>query len=98
MGNMLANDLIEESESPWCSPTIIVMKKSTDPLKPQFRFCVDFRMINKHTVKDSFPLPRIDETIEALAVGTVGTGKSLYQSKTERKQRSERTVNCTNTR
>ena len=76
--NMQANGLIEESQSPWCNPTIIVMKKSSEPDKPQYRFCIDFRVVNQNTVKDSFPLPRIDETIEALAGAIFFTTFDLY--------------------
>ena len=43
------------------------MNKTSDSNKPQYRFCIDFRLVNARTIKDSFPLPRINETIEALA-------------------------------
>ena len=62
---MLENNVISESKSPWCSPIIIVKKKAEDG-KTQFRFCIDFRKVNFSTVKDSYPLQRIDETIDAL--------------------------------
>ena len=58
---------IEESNSPLCSPILIVPKKSEDPNKHQFRFWIDFRNVNKVTIKDSYPLPRIDHLLDALA-------------------------------
>ncbi|XP_033112699.1 uncharacterized protein LOC117113471 [Anneissia japonica] len=59
---LVDNDIIERSYSPWSSPIVMVRKKDNT-----FRFCVDYRKINMHTVKDSHPLPRIDDTIDALA-------------------------------
>ncbi|KAK4309250.1 hypothetical protein Pmani_007956 [Petrolisthes manimaculis] len=59
--SMAALGLIERSDSPWSSPVVLVEKK--DGTK---RFCVDYRALNGVTVKDSYPLPRIDDTLDAL--------------------------------
>ncbi|KAI8506729.1 hypothetical protein Bbelb_151700 [Branchiostoma belcheri] len=59
---VLEQDVIEPSTSPWASPVVIVTKKDGTP-----RFCVDFRKLNSVTVPDAHPLPRIDDTIDALA-------------------------------
>ena len=55
-------DVIESSASPWSSPIVLVNKKDGST-----RFCVDYRKLNDITHKDSYPLPRIDDTIEALS-------------------------------
>ena len=52
-------DLIQESSSPCRSPILIVLKKTDESLKPQYRFCINFRSIQKCTVKESYTLPRI---------------------------------------
>lgn len=59
---MMDNKIIRESNSPYSSPVLMVPKKTG-----QYRFCVDFRGLNLHTVPDPFPLPRIDETLESLS-------------------------------
>lgn len=59
---MKKEDIIEESSSPWSSPVVLIPKK--DGTK---RFCVDYRMLNSVTKKDSYPLPRIDDTLDVLS-------------------------------
>ena len=58
---MLEKGFIEHSDSPWASPIVLVTKKDGST-----RFCIDYRRLNDVMRKDSFPLPRIDETIESL--------------------------------
>jgi len=53
---------IEESISPWGAPVVLVNKK--DGTK---RMCVDYRGLNNVTKKSSWPLPRIDDTLDALS-------------------------------
>ena len=60
-------DLIELSDSPWASPVIMVKKKAIGNEPPTYRMVLDFRAVNKHTIKDSHPVPSLDETIESLA-------------------------------
>ncbi|CAH8499030.1 unnamed protein product [Dicrocoelium dendriticum] len=50
------------SKSPWSSLTVLVKKKNGS-----LRLCIDYRKLNDVTRKDSFPLPRIDDTLEALS-------------------------------
>ena len=58
---MLKNDLIEESQSNWSSPCILVPKHDGG-----FRFCTDFRKVNDKTKSDSFPIPRIVDCIDQI--------------------------------
>lgn len=60
--DMLRQGVIEPSSSPWASPIVMVRKKDGST-----RFCVDYRRLNAVTIKDSFPLPRIDDTLDAVA-------------------------------
>lgn len=59
---LLEQGVIEESVSPLCSSNCAGKKK-----KDGTRLCVDYRRLNEVTVKDAFPLPRIQDTLDALA-------------------------------
>ena len=60
--DMLDGDQIVPSDSPWASPVVLVTKKDGST-----RFCVDYRGLNKVTVKDSYPIPNIQDCIDTLA-------------------------------
>jgi hypothetical protein len=58
---MIQFELIRPSESPYASPTVIVRKRDGS-----MRVCVDFRKLNDLTIKDSYPIPKIDDIIARL--------------------------------
>lgn len=74
---LLANKLIEPSSSNYNSPVIVVPKKSPTDQK-SWRFCVDYKVLNRNIIADKFPLPRIDEILENL-------GNSQFFSKIDLK-------------
>ncbi|KMQ83515.1 integrase core domain protein [Lasius niger] len=59
---MKSQGVIEESRSPWVSPVVMVKKKDGS-----LRFCVDYRKLNAATVKDSYPLFRIEDILDRLS-------------------------------
>jgi hypothetical protein len=62
---MISEKIIEPSDSPWAAPVVIVKKKDGS-----YRFCVDYRKLNSLTRKDAYPLPRVDENLDALTGNT----------------------------
>ena len=62
VNKMLDHGVIEPSDSPWASPVVLVRKKDGS-----LRYCIDYRKLNNITRKDSYPLPRIDESLDSLA-------------------------------
>lgn len=61
---LLTNNIIRESDSDYSSPVLLVGKKNGEQ-----RLCVDYRKLNSLTIKDSHPLPRIDDQIDKLYGG-----------------------------
>jgi hypothetical protein len=58
---MIENKIIRVSSSPYAAAIVMTLKKDGS-----LRLCIDYRWLNNITIKDKFPLPRIDDTIEAL--------------------------------
>ncbi len=52
---------IRQSKSPWGAPVLLVKKKDGT-----WRMCVNYRRLNKVTIKNSYPLPRADDLIDRL--------------------------------
>ncbi|XP_068213948.1 uncharacterized protein [Palaemon carinicauda] len=63
--------VIEESKSPYAAPIILVKKKGGG-----LRLTIDYRKLNKITIKDAFPLPRISESLDVLE-GGIEFGKDI---------------------
>ncbi|GJV39227.1 hypothetical protein Tco_1417667 [Tanacetum coccineum] len=58
---------IQPSTSPWGAPVLFVKKKDGS-----FRMCIDYQEFNKLTIKNHYPLPRIDDLLNQLQ------GSSVY--------------------
>lgn len=63
---MLKEGVIEPAMSEWASPVVFAPKKDE-----KLRFCVDYRKVNAMTVRDTYPLPRMDECIDSLGGATI---------------------------
>lgn len=61
--DLLARGWIRPSLSAWAAPVLFVPKKTTDGVT-KWRMCVDYRGLNKQTVRTAFPMPRVDELLE----------------------------------
>ncbi|MCO5763134.1 MAG: reverse transcriptase domain-containing protein [Chromatiaceae bacterium] len=72
LDDMLQMGVIQPSLSPWNSP-VVVVKKPDNTL----RFCVDFRAINKITLRDPYGMPTIDELRDQISGATYFTNLDL---------------------
>ena len=59
---MLKGGVIQRSNSPWSSPITLAKKKNGS-----WRFCLDYRELNNVTIKDAFPLPLMQDDIQAFS-------------------------------
>ncbi|KAL0860801.1 hypothetical protein ABMA27_009345 [Loxostege sticticalis] len=64
VNELLDHNIIRESKSPFSSPIILVKKKNGKD-----RMCVDYRELNRNTLRDHYPLPIISDQIDQLAGG-----------------------------
>ena len=63
---MLDKGFIRPSVSPWGAPVLFVKKKDGS-----MRLCIDYRLLNQVTVKNRYPLPRIDDLFDQLKMAGV---------------------------
>ena len=61
LNELLKKGFIRPSFSPWGAPVLFVKKKDGS-----FRMCIDYRELNKLTIKNRYPLPRIDDLFDQL--------------------------------
>ena len=90
---LLDAGIIRKSHSPWASNIVLCRKKDNS-----LRMCVDYRMLNKRTIKDAYALPRIEEILDALtgakyfSVLDMKSGYHQVEIEEEHKQRTAFTV------
>ncbi len=70
---MLDRGIIEPCQSSWASTVVLVTKKDGST-----GFCVDYRKVNEVTHKDAYPLPQIDDTLDALRGSQYFSTLNLY--------------------
>lgn len=90
---LLKAKVIRESNSPFASPIVLVRKKDGS-----LRLCVDYLLLNSKTRKDAVPLPRIEESLDALAGGRWFTTLDLasgYNQVPVAEQDKPKTAFCT---
>ncbi|PNX98730.1 retrotransposon protein, partial [Trifolium pratense] len=63
---LLQKHFIRPSVSPWGAPVLLVKKKDGG-----MRLCIDYRRLNKVTIKNKYPLPRIDDLMDQLRGATI---------------------------
>ena len=61
LDDLLAKEFIQPSISPYGAPILFVRKK-----EGSLRMCIDYRALNKQTIKNRYPLPRTDELLDQL--------------------------------
>lgn len=69
--DLLERGLIQPSASPYGAPVLFAKKKLDDGTWGGLRMCIDYRALNKVTVKNRYPLPRVDELLDRLHGATI---------------------------
>ena len=90
---LLEYDMIEPSKSSWACGVVLAKKKGD-----QLRFCCDFRYLNSVTVKDAYPIPRIDESLSMLCDAKLFTildlGSAFWQVPLRKQDRDKTGFAC----
>ena len=81
---MIEKGFIRPSHSPWGAPVLFVKKKDGS-----LRLCIDYRGLNKVTIKNKYPLPRIDDLFDQLAGSRVFSRIDLRSGYHQLKVRAE---------
>jgi len=83
---LLQKGIIEPSSSEWASPPVLVRKKDG-----KLRYCIDYRKLNNVTVKDAFPIPKIESCLDTLRgsvyMSTLDMASGYYQVKLDEKDK-----------
>jgi hypothetical protein len=62
LNELLERGYIRQNKSPFGTLVLFVSKKDG-----KFRMCIDYRALNKITIKNNYPLPRVDDLLDRLA-------------------------------
>ncbi|MCO5597790.1 hypothetical protein L7F22_051872 [Adiantum nelumboides] len=61
VNELVEKGMVRPSSSPFCSPVLLVQKKDGT-----YRMCVDYRALNRITIKNRFPMPRVEDLFDKL--------------------------------
>ena len=93
VSKMLEAGVIEPANSEWASPVVLVTKPDGS-----VRFRVDYRKLNSLTVKDTYPLPRMDECIDSMGEAQFFTAldanSGYWQIPVAKEDRDKTTFTC----
>ena len=90
---MLKQGVIEPSKAQWASPVVLIPKPDGS-----IRFCIDYRKLNALTVRDVYPLPRMDECLDSLGdaeyFSTLDANTGFWQIEVAEEDRDKTTFSC----
>ena len=90
---MISSGVISRSQSEWASPVVLIPKPDGS-----LRFCVDYRRLNAMTVRDTYPIPRMDECLDSLGEANVFTtldcNSGYWQIPVAEEDRPKTTFTC----
>ena len=90
---LLEHNMIEPSKSPWECRVVMAKKKSD-----QLRVCCSFRYVNSVTVKNAYPIPRVDESLSKLGDAkfftTLDLGSAFWQVPLRKQVRDKTGFSC----